>query len=109
MLVRCFYLDFFVKVTLIIVVLPLLLALAGWVVNVDFKTNVKNFFTIRADEFPRKGFTVTDSFKHGMKPIFIPAIGANLKDLVNFYWCHFFFHSYLPKNYYFYIYYSGFS
>jgi len=66
-------------------------------VDLDFEANVKDFFTIRTDELPREGGTRTDFFKHWMKAIFIPAIGANLQDLFDFYCCHFFFHFGPPR------------
>lgn len=69
----------------------------GGVVDLDFEANVENFFTIRTDELPREGGTRTDFFKHGMKAIFIPAIGADLQDLFDFYCCHFFFHFRPPR------------
>jgi hypothetical protein len=68
------------------------LFLAGCVVNANPEANVKDFFTIGTDQFPRERGTLTDSLKHGMKAIFVPAIGANFKDLFDFYCCHFFFH-----------------
>jgi hypothetical protein len=69
----------------------------GGAVEFDFKTNVKDFFTIGTDQFPRERGTFTDSLKHGMKAIFVPAIGANFKDLFDFYCCHFFFHFGPPR------------